>query len=87
LKPTVIATLALLITSTAANGQTVAGASSSYTAMIVEICQQYATEVVGFPANAAFSQCMLQRHCWRASSSSGYQCEEPGPMTWHGGGY
>jgi hypothetical protein len=85
LKPTVSATLALLLTCTAANGQT--GSMASYTAMIVELCQQYASEVVGFPANAAFNQCMLQRHCWRAPNSSGYQCEEPGPMTWHGGGY
>ena len=69
----------------AAFGQ--AGAEVSYTAMIVELCRQYAAAVTGMPADLMFDQCVLQRHCRASSGSSGYQCEMPGPMTWLGGGY
>jgi hypothetical protein len=52
-----------------------------------QICRQYAAAQTGMPADLMFKQCMSERHCRVASGSSAYQCEMPGPMTWHGGGY
>jgi hypothetical protein len=58
-----------------------------YAALIQQICRQYADTQIGMPADLMFNQCMSERHCRVASGSSAYQCEMPGPMTWHGGGY
>jgi hypothetical protein len=59
----------------------------SYTALMEQICRNYATEQRGMPADLMFQQCMAKRHCRVSSGASGYQCEMPGPMSWHGGGY
>ncbi len=45
-------------------GQT--GSGASYTATIEALCRQYAAAQRGMPADAAFGQCMVERHC-RAS--------------------
>jgi len=58
-----------------------------YTVLMEEICRQYANAQIGMPADLMFDQCMSERHCRVSSGSSAYQCELPGPMTWHGGGY
>ena len=57
-----------------------------YTALIQQICRHYAAAVTGMAPDLMFKQCMSERHCWMAGSAS-YQCQLPGPMTWHGGGY
>jgi hypothetical protein len=67
------------------SGQT--GADFGYAVMIEALCRQYAAAVRGMPADLMFDQCMIERHCRASSGSSGYQCEMPGPMNWHGGGY
>jgi hypothetical protein len=75
-----------LCTSAAALAQT-PSQSSDYAALMQEICRHYADAQVGMPADLMFNQCMSERHCRVSSGSSAYQCELPGPMTWHGGGY
>src|SRR5919109_4436558 len=70
-----------------ASGQTGAGAARDRAAVIESICRQYATAQMGMPADLMFNQCMSERHCWLSAGSRRYQCELPGPMTWHGGGY
>jgi len=73
-----------------AGGPTLAQASRQaydYTALVQQICEQYAAAVTGMPRDLMFKQCMSERHCWTPSGYTGYQCELPGPMTWHGGGY
>jgi hypothetical protein len=62
------------------------GQAYDYTASIQQICRNYAAAVTGMAPDLMFKQCMSERHCWMAESA-GYQCELPGPMTWHGGGY
>jgi hypothetical protein len=54
-----------------------------------QICRNYADAAAqsGIPADLMFAQCMSQRHCRMLSGRAGYQCEMPGPMSWHGGGY
>jgi hypothetical protein len=71
----------------AASAQTAATAAYDRAAMIEAICRQYAEVQTGMPPGQMFGQCMSERHCWRAAGASDYQCEAPGPMTWHGGGY
>jgi hypothetical protein len=63
--------------------------ASEYTALMQQICRQYATATAqtGMPARSIFTQCMSERHCWIPPGSAGYQCELPQPMSWHGGGY
>jgi hypothetical protein len=61
--------------------------SYDYAALVQQICRQYADAQVGMPADRMFNQCMSERHCRVSYGSSAYQCELPGPMTWHGGGY
>jgi len=58
-----------------------------YAASVQQICRQYAAEQTGMPADLMFNQCMFERHCRVSPGSAGYQCELPGPLTWHGGGY
>jgi len=58
-----------------------------YAALVQQICRQYAAAQTGMPADLMFNQCMFERHCRVSPGSSGYQCELPAPMTWHGGGY
>src|SRR5207302_10225090 len=58
-----------------------------YAALMQQTCRQYADAQIGMPADLMFNQCMSERHCRVPSGSSAYQCESPGPMTWHGGGY
>ena len=58
-----------------------------YSGIVQQICRQYAGAQIGMPADLMFKQCMSERHCHLSSGSSEYQCETPGPMTWHGGGY
>lgn len=58
-----------------------------YTTAVEQICRQYAAAVRGMPPDLMFRQCMSERHCQMSQGSIGYQCELPGPMTWHGGGY
>jgi hypothetical protein len=79
------AALTLLVSWSDADGQT--GSTLSYTDMTLELCRQYAAAVSGMPANLAFDQCMTERHCRVSAGSTLYQCETPGPMSWHGGGY
>ena len=76
-----------LLTNVAANPQTTFGAAYNYTAMIEEICQQYAKAPSQLPSSQMFGLCMSERRCHLISGSSHYQCEAPGPYTWHGGGY
>ena len=59
----------------------------NYAASVEEICRQYAAAQTGMPVDLMFNQCMSERHCRVSPGSAGYQCEMPGPMTWHGGGY
>jgi hypothetical protein len=75
----------LLVTGAAASGQ--AESESDYAAMIEALCRQYAAALVAVPADPAFSQCMVERHCRPSSAAPGYRCELPQPMSWHGGGY
>jgi hypothetical protein len=77
--------LILFVTGIVASGQT--GSGVPHTAMIEVLCRQYAAALVGVPADPAFDQCMVERHCRVSAGSSGYQCELPQPMSWHGGGY
>jgi hypothetical protein len=79
------AALLLLTTGVVASGQT--DSDVAYAAMIEALCRGYAAAQVGMPADSAFDQCMLARHCRAAPRPSGYQCEMPQPMSWHGGGY
>ena len=58
-----------------------------YADLVQQICRQYAAAVTGMPPDLMFKQCMSERHCWTSPGSVGYQCQLPGPMTWHGGGY
>jgi hypothetical protein len=67
--------------------QTGPNVSDKRVAIIEEICRQYAAAVTGMPRDLMFNQCMSERHCWVSSGSTGYQCEAPQPMSWHGGGY
>jgi hypothetical protein len=71
----------------AACGQTGPGVAYDRAAAIEAICRQYAAAQKGMPVDLMFDQCMSERHCWMSAGSPGYQCELPGPMTWHGGGY
>ena len=73
------------MTSAAASPQS--NSSATYTAMIEGICQQYAEAPSELPASQLFEQCMAERRCHVIAGSSSYQCEQPGPYTWHGGGY
>jgi len=63
------------------------GQPDDYTASIQQICRYYATAQTGMPADLMFAQCMSERHCRLSPGSTAYQCEMPGPMSWHGGGY
>jgi len=81
------ATLIWLAAGGAASGQTGPGVAYDRAAVIQAICRQYAAAQAGMPADLMFNQCMLERHCRISPGSPGYQCESPGPMTWHGGGY
>jgi hypothetical protein len=76
-----------LVTGAAANGQTNPDLAYDRAATIEAICRQYAAAQTGMPPDLMFSQCMSERHCRPSSGPPGYQCEAPGPMTWHGGGY
>ncbi len=69
----------------AGNAQT--GSEASYTDMMLALCRQYAAAQAGMPRDVMFQQCMAQRHCWVSAGAAAYQCEAPGPMSWHGGGY
>ncbi len=80
------AAIIFLFTSVAALAQR-PSQSYDHAGLIQEICRQYADQQVGMSPNLMFNQCMSERHCRVSSSSSAYQCETPGPMTWHGGGY
>ena len=79
------AALILLLAGTAVSGQTEPEIADP--AAIETLCRQYAAAQVGMPADLAFNQCMLARHCRVSTGSRQYRCELPGPMTWHGGGY
>lgn len=70
-----------------ASEQTGPGAAYDRTTVIEAICRQYAALQTGMPPAQMFNQCMLERHCRASPGASGYYCEIPGPMTWHGGGY
>jgi len=85
MRAAVWAALILLVTCPIASGQT--GPDVTYSAMIEALCRQYAAALVGVPADPAFNQCMVERHCRVSAGSSGYRCESPQPMSWHGGGY
>jgi hypothetical protein len=87
MRASVVAALIWLAMGAPAGGQT--GPVDSYTAMVQALCREYAAATVqsGMPADVMFNQCMAQRHCWAPDGSSTYQCEAPGPLTWHGGGY
>ncbi|MGA8761055.1 MAG: hypothetical protein WB611_32925 [Stellaceae bacterium] len=74
-----------LLTSVAASPQS--NSNATYTAIIEAICRQYAAAPSALPASQLFVQCMVERRCHVITGSSGYQCEQPGPYTWHGGGY
>jgi hypothetical protein len=76
-----------LVTAAPASGQTGSGGSYNRNAMIMAICRQYAATQTGMPVNLMFNQCMSERHCRVSSEPPGYQCEVPGPLEWHGGGY
>jgi hypothetical protein len=71
----------------AASGQTRPDVAYDRAAMIEAICRQYATLQTGMPTDLMFNQCMSERHCRVSPGSPGYQCEVPGPLEWHGGGY
>jgi hypothetical protein len=60
---------------------------TQYTQTVEALCRNYAGTQVGQAPELAFSQCMASRHCQAAASASGYECEPPGPLQWHGGGY
>jgi hypothetical protein len=79
------AAVILLVTGRIASGQT--GQDVAYSAMIETLCRQYAAALVGVAADPAFNQCMVERHCRVSAGPSGYRCEPPQPMSWHGGGY
>jgi len=79
--------LGAAVWSIATNVVTAQPGPGAYTAMIEGICRQYATAQTGMPADRMFAQCMTERRCRRSYGPSGYQCEMPVPMTWHGGGY
>ena len=64
-----------------------AAAAEDRAAVIGAICRRYAEAVSGMPADLMFRQCMSERHCWVSPGWRNYQCEAPGPLTWHGGGY
>jgi len=76
-----------LVAGAAASGQADPGVASNRAAAIQAICRQYAAAQTGMPPDLMFNECMSGRHCWVSPGSAGYQCEAPGPMTWHGGGY
>jgi hypothetical protein len=76
-----------LVAGAAAGGQPGSGVADDRAVAIEAICRQYAAAQTGMPADLMFAQCMSERHCRVSSGSPGYQCELPGPMTWHGGGY
>jgi hypothetical protein len=78
--------IALLCASAATHAQS-PNKPYDYTGMVEQICRQYATAQTGMPADLMFNQCMSERRCRASSYAPGYQCEPPGPMTWHGGGY
>ena len=79
--------LVWLVTATGASGQTAASTAYGRAATIIAICRQYATTQTGMPVNLMFNQCMSERHCRASPDPLGYQCEAPGPLEWHGGGY
>src|ERR1700747_16983 len=81
------AALVWLLAGAPASGQTAPGAAYNRAAMIEAICRQYGAAQTGMPAGLMFNQCMSERHCRVAPGSPRYQCELPGPMSWHGGGY
>jgi len=54
--------------------------------MIEALYRQYAAALVGIPADPAFNQCMVERHCRVSPGSPSYRCELPQAMAWHGGG-
>jgi hypothetical protein len=71
----------------AASGQTYGGSAYDGSAATVALCRQYAAAQQGMPADLMFRDCMAERHCRPSAGATGYECEVPGPMTWHGGGY
>jgi hypothetical protein len=70
-----------------AGGVAPASQADDYTAMVQRICRQCAAALTGMPPDMMFDRCMSERHCRVSSGATGYQCELPGPLTWHGGGY
>jgi hypothetical protein len=62
------------------------GSIDAFTATIGAVCRGYAAAQSGMPAAVAFDRCMIERHCRRAASASGYQCPPPTPVAGHGGG-
>ena len=85
--PIAAAALLWLVAGTTASAQPGPGAAYNRAVMIIAICRQYAAAQTGMPANLMFSQCMSGRHCQVSSGPPGYQCEPPGVLQWHGGGY
>jgi hypothetical protein len=85
--PSAAAALLWLVAGATASGQPNTGSAYDRAAMIIAICRQYAAAQIGMPANFMFSQCMSERHCQVSSGPPGYQCEPPGVLQWHGGGY
>jgi len=81
-----LATVMFLCDGQAAFAQTPSQADR-YTVLVERICLQYAAAQTGMPPDLMFKQCMSERRCRVSAEPSGYQCELPGPMTWHGGGY
>ena len=61
---------------------------------ILQPCRDYYGDLPAIAAavdrmspNLMFNQCMSERHCWVSPDPPGYQCEVPGPLKRHGGGY
>lgn len=81
------AALIWLVAGAAADGQTNPGGGYDGAVAIEALCREYAAAQRGMPADLMFNQCMEERHCRVSAGGSGYQCEAPGPLSWHGGGY
>ena len=78
-----LAAVTALLAGAAAPG----GQPDSYSAMIGGLCRSYASAQIGEMPELAFSQCMALRHCRATPGATGYVCEAPQPLSWHGGGY
>ena len=75
-----------LVACAAVSEQTGPGVAFDRAAKMEAICRQYAAALTGMPTNLMFNRCMLERDCRVSPGSPGYQCELPGPVTWHDGG-